>query len=180
MARPDEGLRVDAMVRAELERYSEWAPHWKLGPAPREMIERLNAAFADPERTWVLLAETDGELVGVVSLARSTGVDPNPAPPGTVNLWQCFVRRDWQGRGLAGPLIDRAIDEARKRSFNRIVLWSAAGATQARRFYEREGWRLTGEEEPDTAIGLPLVQYERLVDAADEHDGREGGGQQDR
>jgi GNAT superfamily N-acetyltransferase len=159
MAHPDEGLRVDAMVREELARYSEWAPHWKLGPAPPEMIERLESAFADPERTWVLLAEKDGELIGVASLALTTGINPNPPPPGTVNLWQCFVRQDWQGRGVAGPLMDRALEEARERGFTRMVLWSAAGAAQARRFYEREGWTLTGEEEPEASIGLPLVQY---------------------
>lgn len=163
MARRDEGLRVDALIRAELERYREWAPHWELGPAPPEMIERLEELFADRERAWVLLAEKDGELIGVVSLALATGISPDPPPPGTVNLWQCFVRRDWQGRGLGGPLMDRAMEEAQRRGFERMVLWTPAGAEQARRFYEREGWSPTGEEKPDAPIGLPLVQYGRAL-----------------
>ena len=163
MARRDEGLRVDALIRGELERYKEWAPGWEFGPAPPAVVERLQNNFADPERAWILLAEEAGDLVGVVSLSLSTGVDPDAPPEGTVNLWQCFVRKDWQGRGLAGPLMDRAAEEARRRGFRRMVLWTPAGAAQARRFYEREGWTLTGEEGPDSSFGLPLVQYERTV-----------------
>ena len=44
-----------------------------------------------------------------------------------------------------------------------MILWTPAGAAQARRFYEREGWRLSGEEEPESGFGLPLVQYERAI-----------------
>jgi GNAT superfamily N-acetyltransferase len=75
-----------------------------------------------------------------------------------------FVRRDWQGRGLAAPLLDLLLEEARRRGYRRVVLWSAAGAAQARRFYEREGFELTGEEDPDNFFGLPLVQYGRDLD----------------
>jgi hypothetical protein len=42
-----------------------------------------------------------------------------------------------------------------------MILWAAAGAAQARHFYEREGWELTGKEDPDADFGLPLVQYGR-------------------
>ena len=62
--------------------------------------------------------------------------------------------------GLAGALIDRALDEARARGFNRLTLWAAEGAVQARRFYEREGWTPTGATRDDKPFGLPLIQYE--------------------
>jgi GNAT superfamily N-acetyltransferase len=163
LARVDEGLRVDAMIRAELVRYREWAPDWELGPAPPDLVERLATNFADPERAWILVAESGGEIVGVVPLALSTAINPDAPPPGTVNLWQMFVRRDLQGSGLAGALHDRAVAQALERGYDRMVLWTPAGAAQARRFYEREGWTLCGESGPETDFGLPLVQYELLI-----------------
>lgn len=163
LARAGEGLRVDEMIRRELAHYREWAPDWELGPIPPELVERLEENFRDPERAWILLAEAASELVGIVSLALRTGVDAEAPPEGTVHLWQMFVRRDWQGRGLAGPLMDRAFEEARRRGYERMILWTPAGAAQARRFYEREGWRLSGREEPESGFGLPLVEYERAL-----------------
>ena len=154
---------MDALIRGELERYREWAPQWELTPAPPEMIERLEQNFADPERAWILVAEKDDELVGVVSLSLSTAVDPDAPPEGTVNLWQMFVRHDLQGSGLAVALHERALEEAGRRGYERMVLWTPEGAKQARRFYEREGWTLTGETGPDAHFGLPLVQYGRPV-----------------
>jgi GNAT superfamily N-acetyltransferase len=74
-----------------------------------------------------------------------------------------FVRRDRQGSGLAGAMLDRLLEEARRRGYTRIVLWTPAGAAQARHYYEREGFELTGEEDPDSTFGLPLVQYGRDI-----------------
>jgi hypothetical protein len=44
-----------------------------------------------------------------------------------------------------------------------MTLWAAAGATQARRFYEREGWTVAGNKN-DADFGLPLVLYERTLE----------------
>jgi GNAT superfamily N-acetyltransferase len=151
---------VIELLEGEIARYGEWAPEeWRpVGPTP-ELRERLNPLYEDDERAWILLAFDDGEAIGVVSLSTVTGADARKPPEGTIYLWQMFVRRDWQGRGLAGPLLDRLVAEARRRNYRRIVLWTPAGAAQARRFYEREGFSLTGEEDPESSFGLPLVQY---------------------
>jgi GNAT superfamily N-acetyltransferase len=156
---------VIGVAEPEIERYRDWAPSdWRpVGPTP-ELRERLSPLYEDDERAWILLAFEGDEAVGVVSLSTVTGADTRQPPEGTIYLWQMFVRRDWQGRGLAGPLLDLLIEEARRRGYRRIVLWAAAGAAQARRFYEREGFELTGEEDPDNLFGLPLVQYGRDLD----------------
>jgi GNAT superfamily N-acetyltransferase len=117
--------------------------------------------YGDDERAWILLAFAGDEAVGVVSLAVTTAADARVPPEGAVYLWQMFVRRDWQGSGLGGALLDRLLEEARRRGYERVVLWTPAGAAQARRFYEREGFTPTGEEDPDSKFGLPLVQYGR-------------------
>jgi GNAT superfamily N-acetyltransferase len=152
---------VIALVESEIARYAEWAPGWKRpGPTP-EMRERLSPLYSDDERAWILLACSGGEAIGVVSFSVLTGADPRALPEGTIYLWQMFVRRPWQGSGLAGALLDRLLEEARRRGYRRIVLWTPAGAAQARRFYEREGFERTGEEDPDSNFGLPLIQYGR-------------------
>jgi hypothetical protein len=43
-----------------------------------------------------------------------------------------------------------------------MTLWAVAGAAQARRFYEREGWTVSGTND-ESVFGLPLVQYERAL-----------------
>jgi GNAT superfamily N-acetyltransferase len=160
-ATPADIETVIELVEAEIARYAEWAPGWtSRGPTPA-MRERLGPLYDDDERAWILLAFDGDEAIGVASLSVITGADARELAPDTVYLWQMFVRRDWQGRGLAGALLDRLLAEARRRGYRRLVLWTPVGAAQARRFYEREGFRLTGEEDPDSDFGLPLVKYGR-------------------
>jgi GNAT superfamily N-acetyltransferase len=162
-ATPADIETVITLIKAELTRYGEWAPGFTpVAPSP-EIRERLNLLYEDDERAWILLAFAGDEAVGVVSLSLITGADARVPPEGTVYQWQMFVRRDHQGSGLGGALLDRVLEEARSRGYERIVLWAAAGAAQACRFYEREGFELTGEEDPDSKFGVPLVQYGRRV-----------------
>ena len=160
-ARPDELGRVIAFVRAGIDAYRSWAPDWTpVDPSP-ERRAKLAELFADDERAWVLLAlDEAGQLAGLVSLSRETAADARPPRPGTIYLWQLFAAPAWQGTGLAQALMDRAIEEARRRGFSRITLWAAEGAAQARCFYEREGWTPTGERDDGARFGLPLIQYE--------------------
>ena len=158
-AGPGDQRRVFTFVLAGIESYKEWAPDWTLPKPTPEARERSAANFASDD-TWILMAFDGEELVGVVSMAIRTNAQKEPPPPGTIHLWQMFVAPAWQGSGLAGALIDLALEEALKRGFTRMTLWAAAGAAQARRFYEREGWTVCGNDD-DSDFGLPLVQYER-------------------
>jgi GNAT superfamily N-acetyltransferase len=152
--------RVIALVQAGIGSYREWARDWQPPQVTREQRERLDANFANDD-AWILMALEAGDLVGVVSIAGRTAAHADPPPPGTMYLWQMFVVPAWQGTGLAQALMDLAFEEARRRGYERMTLWAAAGAIPARRFYEREGWTLSGETNDDSDFGLPLVQYER-------------------
>jgi GNAT superfamily N-acetyltransferase len=127
------------------------------------MRERLDPLYEDDSRAWSLLAEAGDELVGVASLSMVTGADARTPPEGTIYLWQMFARPGWHGTGLAGAMLDRLLEEARRRGKTRVTLWAAEGAAQARRFYEREGFTLTGERDENSFFGLPIVQYGREV-----------------
>jgi GNAT superfamily N-acetyltransferase len=160
--RADVGPVVE-LVEAELESYRRWAPpHWSPPPLAPDRRLAMEGHFSGDE-AWILLAHAGDELVGVVSLAPHTGVEADAPPPGTIYLWQMFVRADRQGSGLGAALLERAVAEARERGFERLTLWAAAGAAQARRFYEREGWALTGRTRDDFGFGLPLVEYGRAT-----------------
>jgi GNAT superfamily N-acetyltransferase len=162
-ARGGDQQAVRQFVLGGIDSYRDWAPHWRPEPPPPETRARLAGLFDDDTRAWVLMALANEQVVGLVSLSMTTGADARVPDPGTVYLWQMFVSPDWQGSGLAGALIDRLLEEARSRDYHRIVLWTPAGAAQARRFYEREGFELTGEEDTDSNFGLPLVQYGRRI-----------------
>jgi GNAT superfamily N-acetyltransferase len=162
-ARGSDQPAVMEFVRGGIDSYRDWAPDWRPQPPSPETRERLRGLYDDDERAWVLIAEAGDEIVGLISLAVTTAADARVLGDDTIYLWQMFVRRDWQGSGLAGAMLDRLLAEARRRGYRRIVLWTPAGAAQARRFYEREGFELTGEEDPESKFGLPLVQYGRAT-----------------
>jgi GNAT superfamily N-acetyltransferase len=161
-AGPSDVARVTRLVQLGIDSYRDWAPRWRPPVASAQQRQRLQQNFASDD-AWILMALEGDEIVGVVSLAMRTAADPDPPEPGTVYLWQMFVTPAWQGTGLAQALMDLAVKEAGERGYDRMTLWAAAGAKQACRFYEREGWTRTGEEQPDSGSALPLVQYERAV-----------------
>jgi GNAT superfamily N-acetyltransferase len=163
-AGPPDVEAVTAVVETGIDGYRAWAPDWTPPQPSPESWERLRTNFASDD-AWILIAlDEDDAPVGVVSIAGTTLAQKEPPPPGTIYLWQMFVRAEWQGTGLAQALMDLAFEEARRRGMSRMVLWAAAGATQARKFYEREGWTLSGERKEDADFGLPLVQYEFFID----------------
>jgi GNAT superfamily N-acetyltransferase len=152
---------VTLILDEGISRYSSFAPEgWSPPVATAEMKQSLGGRF-DGADAWGLLASADDDPAGVVSISTVVRADPNPAPPGSGYLWHMFVRPAWQGTGLAGALLDRALAEARDRGFERLVLWTPAGQAQARRFYEREGFTSTGNDRFNEEIGMDLVQYGR-------------------
>lgn len=162
-AGPGDAATLAAMIAEGFDGYRAWAPPgWS---APEERVEatrRLSDALGRPD-VWCLLAESGGEAVGHVTLSLTTMAQPEPAPAGTVNLWQLFVRPAWRGRGVAPVLMRAALHEAGRRGFVRARLWTPRGAMRARRFYEREGWTVTGAERDESPLRLSIVEYERNV-----------------
>lgn len=78
-------------------------------------------------------------------------------------LWQLFVCTASHGGGVASGLMRAALAEAQHRGFSHMLLWTLEGAARARRFYEREGWTVTGRVHRDSGFGLPTVEYSRAI-----------------
>jgi GNAT superfamily N-acetyltransferase len=163
LATPSDAGAVATTISEGFETYRAWAPSdWTPPVVGEGDQERFAGALAHPD-VWFLVAESDGTVIGHVALSLSTREDPGPPPPGAVFVWQLFVRTAWHGYGTATVLVRAAVAEALTRGFSHMRLWTPEGAARARRFYEREGWALTGRAHRRSDFGLPTVEYGRDI-----------------
>jgi GNAT superfamily N-acetyltransferase len=164
VAEPADAAAISAIRGEAFEGYRSWAPSdWVPPVLTQAGVARSADALERPD-VWCLLALDGQQVIGHAALSLLTMEDPEPPPVGTINLWQLFARPAWQGRGIATWLIDAAASEARRRGFTRMRLWTPQSQSRARRFYEREGWTLTGGVHEDSPFGLPVVEYTRTLD----------------
>jgi GNAT superfamily N-acetyltransferase len=145
-----------------MEVYRSFAPAGWSPPPLGEEVEHTRHLLGD-DRVWTLVAEAAGELVGQITILPAAIAGRPVDDPQLAHLRNLFLRPDHWGTGLARTLHDAALDEARRRGFTRIRLIVAAGYGRARRFYEREGWALDGDEVFDPVPGLVILEYRREI-----------------
>jgi GNAT superfamily N-acetyltransferase len=155
--RPDEAQALRRGLTEGMQTYSSFAPPgWDptRAGAPLEVIQE---GLADPQR-WFLLAEEDGAIVGHTAFHAGD-------QPGQAHLLALFVTPSRWGDGLAATLHAEALAEMRRRGFTTARLFTPARQQRARRFYEREGWRVHGDEHFEPKLGLDMVEYRRDLSA---------------
>jgi GNAT superfamily N-acetyltransferase len=163
-ATPADATTLTVNVADGFATYLEWAPPgWMPPPFDDASVARLAAGLAGPD-IWCVMALDGDETAGHAGLSNVTTEEPEPAAAGTIYLRQMFVRSRWRGSGAAAMLMAAAVEEARRRQLTQMILWTPRGAERARRFYEREGWTLTGRSHDDgSSVGLPTVEYRRVL-----------------
>jgi GNAT superfamily N-acetyltransferase len=67
-----------------------------------------------------------------------------------------LVETQARGQGLGARLVDECVRFAREACYRKIVLWTNAELHDARRLYERSGFRLV-RSEPYDGFGRPSV-----------------------
>ena len=126
-ARPEDVEAVRRVVRTAYEHYVT-----RLGKPPGPMLDDYGQRVAD-EQAWVL--EDEGELAGVLILKDGDGgflLDNLAVSPAT------------QGRGHGRALIAFAEQEARRRGYAEMRLYTNALMTENLALYGRLGFHETG------------------------------------
>jgi len=159
-ALPDDAESLAALVVEGFESYRDFAPPDWRPPKHVDEADLLRHRLTQP-RVWALLAQSGSDVVGHVATLPACDAYRPSDEPGLAHLWQLFVRPQWWGCGLAITLHRAALAALDDHAFSAIRLFAAAGAGRARRFYEREGWRASGDEFDDPGFGLPVVEYRR-------------------
>jgi GNAT superfamily N-acetyltransferase len=155
---------IAALTVASFRAYVSFAPDGWAPPADDaaselsgELERRLGASG------WGVVAEDAGALAGVATLLPATEANRPDPDPALVHLWQLFVAEPHWGTGLAVRLHADALASAAARGFVLARLFTPAGQTRSRRFYEREGWASVAPPFFDERIGFDVIEYRRRL-----------------
>lgn len=116
------------------------------------LVARVVADFGermDSRRQAAWIAELDGERVGCIFCTASDD-------PDTAQLRLLLVEPQSRGAGVGSRLVDECLRFARRSGYRRIMLWTTDVQAEARRIYQRQGFRLDARE-PQTRFGHELV-----------------------
>jgi len=135
---------------------------------PPDYVKEQSAGFIGMVReqhgAWLTVAVPDtdpdgdpGEIVGLVG--------GFPFDDTTAYLAWIAVAPTWWGTDTAWQLLQHAHDRAEQAGASSIRLWVHATNDRARRFYERAGWRTTGNTMLTPVDEHELLEYERSLGA---------------
>lgn len=124
---------------------------WRFAPGHRLVVAVRPSDDEDPE-----------EVVGFASYGpereRARGFT------GRGEVWAFYLLPEVWGSGLATSLLDYTETRLRAEGFSVAVLWVLKDNPRGRRFYEREGWELTGigaAFDDYCEVSVPEVEYRK-------------------
>lgn len=114
-------------------------------PARSELEAETRALLEDPEGGSVLIAEADGEIVGMLSASWQRAIHVPGVYATIQDLW---VDEDWRSRGVGAELVEAIASQARTRGVSRLEVglpretFAAIASTES--FYRRNGFEPLG------------------------------------
>ena len=133
-------VQLDASVAAYGRIFPPEAPTPTIDEVTAQWEQRLGADWGYGQRAFV--AHDADVVVGVVLAG------PDPIQRHVGHLARLYVTPDRWERGIGTVLYFAATDHLRAAGFQDATLWVLEHNDRARRWYERLGWRSTGERKP--------------------------------
>jgi GNAT superfamily N-acetyltransferase len=160
-ATPRDATIVAELVASGFATYRDFAPPgWQSRAATQDegsIYDRLCRGD-----THARVAFDGAALVGVTGWMPALTHTPVRIPiPGRGHLWLLFVAQGYWGSGLAAALLDWSVTTMRDTGRTTAQLWTPRDSRRARAFYEREGWRTSGQSVFNDDLALDVVLYER-------------------
>ncbi|MFF8380771.1 GNAT family N-acetyltransferase [Streptomyces sp. NPDC015661] len=128
-------------------------PHQERNVAP--VVKSLAEAYAFGENAWPRLIFDGDELVGFLmaflDIAWNEEKDPDDRRSG---LWRLNISADAQGKGYGRFAVDALREELRRRGASRLYVTWEPGPDGPGAFYERLGFRTTGEASGGQTVGV--------------------------
>lgn len=138
--------------------------HWKCwqetypGLVSQAYLEKLTLAKCEEMafrwRDNILVAKEGDRVVGFVGYG-----DHGPEDPDTGEVFALYVLPEYHGTGVGQRLINAASEKLK--AYPRLCLWAVKGNGRAIRFYEKNGFYLTGKERFSQAVsayGVEMVK----------------------
>ena len=119
------------------------------------------------KRSFMLAAHGDAVL-GFCHFSAAPDKDDRAeraVPGGTMvgRLHSLYIAPETLGQGIGHTLMSHALSTFAAWGCERATLWVLEGNSRAISFYERQGWRCTGDTKVDQSFGLCLVEHEMAV-----------------
>lgn len=127
-----------------------------------DCAERQRAFLAEDPARRALLAEDDGEAVGMAVY----GPDRDAGGPDAsgAELYVIYVLPAYWSKNVGRPLMDQVIEDVRAGGYSRLALWVVEANERARRFYERYGFAITDKTIAERHGHVTYdIRYEREV-----------------
>jgi DNA-binding MarR family transcriptional regulator/GNAT superfamily N-acetyltransferase len=112
-----------------------WDEHFEALVA-QIVADFINHYNPERERCWI--AEMDGEIVGSVFVVQSSQT--------VAKLRLLLVEPKARGLGLGTRLVEECIRFARRRGYQKLMLWTNSVLLEARHIYKKTGFQLVAEE----------------------------------
>jgi GNAT superfamily N-acetyltransferase len=112
-----------------------WDEHFEALVA-QIVADFINHYNPERERCWI--AEMDGEIVGSVFVVQGSET--------VAKLRLLLVEPRARGLGLGTRLVEECIRFARRRGYQKLMLWTNSVLVESRHIYKKTGFQLVAEE----------------------------------
>ena len=138
--------------------------HWKCwqetypGLVSQEYLDKFTLEKSEERafqwRDNILVAKDGDRVVGFAGYGHH-----GPEDPETGEVFALYVLPEYQGKGVGCQLLEAAVDKLS--ACPHLCLWAVKGNERAIRFYEKNGFRLNGEDKYVSSIsagGVKLIK----------------------